>query len=144
MTHLDKGHFAQKHPSDKQLNLDIAERVKEKASGEAITCAAAHGIAETLKVSPAEVGITVDLLEIRIEKCQLGLFGYSPQKRIVEPVENVPHELEDAIRRNLVNERLPCASSWKIAEDRGLGKMEVAAVCEALTIKVTPCQIGAF
>ena len=144
MTHLDKGHFAQKHPSDKQINPDIAEKVKEKVSGDAITCAAAHGIAEALKVSPAEVGATMDLMEIRIEKCQLGLFGYSPQKSIVEPADNVPQELEEAIRKNLVNERLPCATSWKIAGDMGLGKMEMAAACEALEIKVTPCQLGAF
>lgn len=144
MTHLDKGHFAKKHPSDKQVNPAIAERVKEKVSGDEITCAAAHGIAEALNTSPSEVGSTVDLLEIRIVKCQLGLFGYSPQKRIVEPADNVPQDLQGAIRRDLVNERLPCAASWRIAEDMGLGRMEVASACEALKIKVTPCQLGAF
>lgn len=144
MTHLDKGHFAKKHPSDQQMKPAISERIKEKISGDAIACAAAHGIAEALEVSPAEVGATVDLLEIRIVKCQLGLFGYSPQKRIVEPADNVPAPLQEAIRKNLVNERLPCASSWEIAGDMGLRKMEVAAACEALKIKVTPCQLGAF
>jgi hypothetical protein len=144
MTHLDKGHFAKKHPSDTQLNPAIAERVKAKVSEDTITCAAAHGIAGDLKVSPAEVGATVDLLEIRIAKCQLGLFGYSPKKCIVEPSDDVPPALEEAIRGNLVNGRLPCDASWKIANDMGLGKMDVAAACEGLKIKVTPCQLGAF
>lgn len=144
MTHLDKGHFAKKHPSDKKVNPAIPEKVKEKVSGDDITCAAAHGIAEALEVSPSEVGTAVDLMEIRIVKCQLGLFGYSPQKRIVEPADSVAPELEQAIRAGLVNDRLPCATSWKIAEDMGLGRMEVAAACEALEIKVTPCQLGAF
>jgi hypothetical protein len=144
MTHLDKGHFAKKHPSDKKINPAIAEKVKEKASGDEMTCAAAHGIAEALRVSPAEVGATLDLLEKRIVKCQLGLFGYSPKKRIVEPAESVPETLEEAIRSNLANERLPCATSWKLAEEMGLSKMEMGSACEALEVKVSPCQLGAF
>ncbi|MBW2208965.1 MAG: hypothetical protein JRG79_18840 [Deltaproteobacteria bacterium] len=144
MTHLDKGHFAKKHPSDQQLNTTIADKIKEHVSEDEITCAAAHGIAEALKISPAEVGSTVDLMEIRIVKCQLGLFGYIPQKRIVKPADDVPAPLQEAILKNLVNERLPCASSWQIAGDMGLRKMEVASACEALQIKVTPCQLGAF
>ena len=144
MTHLDKGHFAKKHPSDQQINPTIAEKIKGHVSDDEITCAAAHNIAEALRVSPAEVGSTVDLMEIGIIKCQLGLFGYRPQKRIVQPADNVPAPLQEAILKNLVNERLPCASAWKIAGDMGLRKMEVASACEALKIKVTPCQLGAF
>jgi len=52
MTHLDKGHFAKKHPSDQQLNTTIADKIKEHVSEDEITCAAAHGIAEALKISP--------------------------------------------------------------------------------------------
>jgi len=36
-----------------------------------------------------DVGGTIDLLEIHLNKCQLGLFGYSPKKMIVKPAENV-------------------------------------------------------
>ena len=104
MTHLDKGHYAKKHASDQHINPTIADRIKGHVSEDEITCAAAHGIAETLKVPPAEVGSTLDLMEIRIGKCQLGLFGYSPQKRIVEPLNNVPPALQEAILKNLVND----------------------------------------
>ncbi len=36
-------------------------------------------------VALAEIGVTLDLLEIRIGKCQLGLFGYKPVSKAVAP-----------------------------------------------------------
>jgi hypothetical protein len=83
-------------------------------------------------------------MEIELSKCQLGLFGYSPQKMVVKPAETVQADLERAIRRALMNDRLPCAAAWNIAETFGIPKMEVSSACEALKIKVKPCQLGAF
>ena len=144
MTHLDEGHYAKKHPSGQKLAPAIAERLKDHVAAGKISCAEAHRIAETQNVAPADVGVALDLMEIRIVKCQNGLFGYSPVRRIVKPVDTVPAPLKEAILENLVNERLSCASSWKIAKEAGLGKMDVAAACEALEVKISPCQLGAF
>ncbi|MBW1802450.1 MAG: hypothetical protein JRJ85_17180, partial [Deltaproteobacteria bacterium] len=109
-----------------------------------ISCAVAFNIAGELNVSPGEVGFTLDFLEIPIIKCQLGLHGYGPKRKIVEPGEKVSNELESVIREMLVNGRLPCASAWQIAERFGLRKMEVSSACEALKIKISSCQLGAF
>jgi len=49
-----------------------------------------------------------------------------------------------AIRAALVDRRLPCASAWDIAKTFGVRKMVVSAACEALGIKIKPCQLGAF
>ena len=144
MTHLDEGHYAKKHPSEQKLDSVIADEVKDYAAAGEISCAEAHRIAESLNVSPGDVGVALDLMEIRIIKCQNGLFGYSPAKRIVKPADTVPPALKETIMENLVNERLPCSSSWKIAKVAGLRKMEVAAACEELHIKISPCQLGAF
>ena len=144
MTHSDKGHYAKKHLSERKVDPMIADRLKDRAPGAEISCAEAHRIAEKLKVSPADVGVALDLMEIRIVKCQNGLFGYRPVKRIVRPLDAVSPALERAIQENLVDNRLPCASSWKIAKDAGISRMEVAAACEALHIKISPCQLGAF
>jgi hypothetical protein len=75
MTRKDKGGFGKKRSSDIKLNPEIAEAVKQEASDGKITCAAAFRVVDRLKAPPEEVGIAVDLLELPIIKCQLGLFG---------------------------------------------------------------------
>ena len=144
MTHEDKGHFKLKHSPDRKVDKRVADLVKSKVKEGAMACAVAFEIAESLGVSPEEVGFTLDSLEINIVKCQLGLFGYAPIKRIVKPAERVPPDIEKAIRGALVNDRLPCASAWALAEKRRLKKMDISSACEALGIKIGPCQLGTF
>jgi alkyl sulfatase BDS1-like metallo-beta-lactamase superfamily hydrolase len=144
MTHEDAGHYAAKHSLDTRLDPKIAGAIKKKISEGKITCAAASKIADKLGVSPADVGVAIDLMEVRISRCQLGLFGYSPEQRIVKPAENVTLELEDMIRKSLVNNRLSCASAWGIARKMSIPKMSVSAACEALKIKISSCQLGSF
>jgi len=144
MTHEDAGHYAAKHSPDTRLDPKIAEAITKKIQDGKITCAAAHKITGELDVLPADVGVAIDLMEARISRCQLGLYGYSPEKRIVEPAENVSQELEKAIRNSLVNDRLFCLSSWEIASKLHIPKMNVAAACETLKIKISSCQLGSF
>jgi len=144
MTHEDAGHYAAKHSSGTKLDERIAGAVRDKIKDGRISCAAAHKIARDLDVSPAEVGVTIDLLEARINRCQLGLYGYGPEKRIVKPAESVSEELEGTIRSALVADRLACVSSWEIAGRFGIPKMNVSAACETLQIKIVSCQLGSF
>lgn len=144
MTRKDKARYAKKYPSDRNIDQKLAETVKGRILDGKISCAAAFRIVRDLKVPPLEVGFTIDTLEIPITKCQLGLFGYNPHKKIVEPAESVSSGLEDAIRQAMVNDRLPCASAWEIAERFGLGKMDVTSACEALKVKISSCQLGTF
>jgi hypothetical protein len=144
MTHEDKGHFSKKHPPDRKVNEQVVAAVKSKVKDGAMACAVAFEVAESLGVPPEEVGFTLDSLEVNVVKCQLGLFGYSPAKRIVKPAERVPPDLEKAIREALVKDRLPCASAWALAEKRRLKKMEISSACETLGIKIRPCQLGTF
>jgi hypothetical protein len=69
MTHEDRGHYAKKHPADRNVNEEIAEAVKKRTSNETISCAEAFKIAGDSNVQPAEIGFAVDLLETRIVKC---------------------------------------------------------------------------
>ena len=144
MTHSDAGNYKAKHPSDVKINENIAKAVEKKSIDGLITCADAEIITGTLGVTMQDVGLTVDMMEIRISKCQLGLFGYSPEKMIVKPANSVPGALEKSLREALVNGRLPCQAAWNMATQFGIPKMEVSAACEALKIKVKPCQLGAF
>jgi hypothetical protein len=144
MTHADKGRYAAKHGTGKGPDEKIAAAVRLKAGKGTLACADAERIAADLGAAMAEVGRTLDLLEIRIGSCQLGLFGHSPEGKSVRPADQVAPELEAAIRSTLVGGRLPCAAAWGIAGQRKIPRMAVSAACEALKIKVKPCQLGAF
>lgn len=144
MTHEDAGHYAAKHAAGTSSNPAIVETVKGKIQDDSITCAALHKIAGELKVTPAEVGVAADLLEARLIKCQMGLFGYTPERRIVKPAKEVLPELEEAIKQSLVDGRITCLSCWEIAKGFGIAKIKVASACEKLHIKIVSCQLGAF
>ena len=58
----------------------IVKAVRRKTVDGKITCADAGSIAGKLNVAMSEIGVALDLLGIRITKCQLGLFGYAPRK----------------------------------------------------------------
>jgi len=144
MTHGDRGNYRAKHSSGSRLDQKIARALDKKTAHDKITCADASDIAAELGVTMKEVGVAIDLKEIQISKCQLGLFGYSPQKMVVKPAEAVQADLEKAIRGALVKDRLTCAAAWSIAQTFGIPKMAVSSACETLKIKVKPCQLGAF
>jgi len=144
MTHEDAGHYAAKHPKGVEADPKIVEQIRQKLSNNHISCAAAHEIAATLSISPAQVGMTIDLLEARITRCQMGLFGYSPQRCIVKPADEVTPDLKKILETSLVDGRISCERCWEIAGQQGLKKIEIAGACEALGLKIKPCQLGAF
>ena len=136
--------LSDKYKNDNQLDPAITQEIQGRLRKDALACAVAFDIAGKLGCTPAEVGRSADLLHISLVKCQLGLFGYKPQKKIVD--SRMPQEaaLSDAIRDGLVDDRLPCKTAWRIATQFGVPKMTVSSACEALSIKVKPCQLGAF
>jgi hypothetical protein len=144
MTSKDKGHFAKKHSPDRKVNPSIADAVKDRAPDGEIPCAVAFEIAETQKVAPEEVGFTIDSLEVKVIKCQLGLFGYGSKKKLAKPSKTVPPGVKEAIQQSLVQDRLPCKAAWDIAARLGLRKLDVSSACEASGIKISSCQLGTF
>jgi hypothetical protein len=130
---------------NEQSNEDKIEKIllQESKDGE-LPCAIAFDIADKHQTSPAVIGECADRLKIRLVKCQMGLFGYQPEKKIVKPSVEVGAELGVQIEEALIVDRLPCASAWNIAEKLGVAKMEVSSACEAMGIKIKPCQLGAF
>ncbi len=145
MTHEYEGRYREKHARGSQVDSSLAKRLGEKARDGRLTCSSAFTVAAATGASPGEIGRTADLLELRITKCQLGLFGYGSERRnIVEPAETVSEELEQALREAVVNGRLPCEKAWEIAEQFGLSKMEIASACERLKLRLGLCQLGTF
>ena len=58
--------------------------------------------------------------------------------------DKINPEIESAIKSSLVNDRLACSTAWEIAKNYAVSKPIIAAVCEKMKIKISPCQLGAF
>jgi hypothetical protein len=146
MTRKEKAGFGKGNAgsSGGAINPRIREALQSRANESGLACAAAFAVAAEVGVSPKAVGEAMDQLQIPIIKCQLGLFGYAPKKKIVKPAETVTADEEKAVRQALVNGKLPCASCWQLAAAFGKTRLEMASLCEGLALKISPCQLGAF
>ena len=146
MTHSDKGHYAAKHAPGQRPDEKISALVRLKVEEGKHPCADAERIGAELGKTMAEVGRTLDLLEVRISRCQLGLFGYEQTQKgkILRPEEKFTPELEKAIRGRLSDGRLSCAEAWKITAEMNVPRLKISSACETLKIRIKPCQLGAF
>jgi len=126
------------------MNQEIAARIKESLIEGKLPCAAAFKVARRLEVSPQQVGEVADELGVKISRCQLGLFGYGPKGKPLEPAQEVEVELEARIRDRVVEGGLPCATVWDIAHELAMRRIDVARAAESLGVRITRCQLGCF
>ncbi|MBI5590117.1 MAG: hypothetical protein HY881_06500 [Deltaproteobacteria bacterium] len=124
--------------------LRIQQAISQQAIDRKLGCVAAFEIAAKLNVSPKAIGRAMDQMNYRIIHCQLGLFGHSPEKKIVIPEKNVRPELKVAIETAAKDGRLSCLKAWDIAAQLRIPKIVVSNACEGLGLKIKPCQLGAF
>jgi hypothetical protein len=80
----------------------------------------------------------------RLCKCQLGLFGYAPENKIIKSLDIVDPELEQAINETKKENVIQCSQIWEIAKKLGMRKHHVSCACETLKLKIKGCQLGAF
>jgi hypothetical protein len=113
-----------------------------------LACDRAHAIAQTMGVDPLTVGQAADDADIRIFRCQLGLFGYGPKAegkhKIVNPLENVPERLAAYLRAEADEQGISCSAIWSIAGKLGYSRLEAAGAVEAMGLRVSYCQLGCF
>ena len=147
MTHEDAGKYALKHPPGARPNERIAKAIREKSPGDTLACGVAEKISKELKVDISEVGITADLLEMKIKKCQLGLFGWGKKPnhgKDIHAADSVSVEMKTALEEVAENGAVTCASLWAIADRLGAERKAVSAACDTLRLKIRVCQLGAF
>ena len=144
MAHEDKGKYFKKHPEGTKVGEDLKQEIMKAAKDNNIACKAAEKISKSTGRPLGEIGVAIDMLNINIAQCQLGLFGFDGKQKRVPAAATVAPDLEAAIRGALVNNRLSCAAAWAIADQLGVKRLDVCAACENLKIKVKPCQLGAF
>lgn len=137
---------------DQQIKRAILERLEDGQ----LPCNQAFAIAQTLGVEPLRVGMTANDADIRISRCQLGLFGYGPKAegkhKIVHAMDNVPERLAARLRAEAeidlelesTEQGITCAGIWKAADGLGYPRIEASSAVEAMGLKVTRCQLGCF
>lgn len=143
MAHQDKGHYADKHPG-KSIDEPISEKINLLADKDSLTCAAAHRIAKDLGVLSSDIGVQIDLMEYRISQCQLGLFGYSPEKKRIDPDIEVPQTLKDALDKASIEGTISCSQCWEIGDTLKIKRLDMGSACEKMGTRIKPCQLGAF
>ena len=126
------------------MNTELEEKVTASLVDGQLPCPVTFQIAQVLKVSPREIGETVDNLGIRIVNCQLGCFqvekathqdlnGIDIKKMLVEEIETV-----------LVNGKLLCAVALELARKLKVAPKEVGDTATKQKIKISGCQLGCF
>ena len=131
------------------MNDTIAERINVSLDKEGkLPCAVAFTIVDELGVTPEQAGDAANELNVHINKCQLGLFGYGPKSsgsyKTVRAAATVDGGLVTRIRDGLVAGKLPCVVAWAIADEMGLRKLEVSNAAEGLSVSIAPCQLKCF
>ena len=136
--------FSEKHDPNLLPDPVIEKEMRKRAIKQTIPCALALEIARDLSMTTMEVGQTADLMNISVEKCQLGLFGYQPEKKIIKAEDTSNLSLKGAIIESAENNRLSCERAWQIAGQFNVNKLVVGNVSQANGIQIKSCQLGAF
>lgn len=129
---------------DKALYQAMLERLEDGQ----LPCATAHELAHEFDVEPLAVGQVANEANIRISRCQLGLFGYGPKAegkhKIVHAMEDVPERLAARLRAAAGEDGIACDAIWQIADELGYLRIEASSAVEAMGIRVSRCQLGCF
>ncbi|MBW1693892.1 MAG: hypothetical protein JRJ41_07005 [Deltaproteobacteria bacterium] len=136
--------YSEKHQQKDIVNPEIKNHILQRSKDGKMSCTVAFEIAGEQNISPDKIGITIDLLNIKMTKCQLGLFGYKPKKKMLKLSSLADPDIEDAISEALVEGRLSCKHAWNISSRLNANKITVSSTCEFLGIKINDCQLGAF
>jgi len=133
-----------KSNSSKEPNPELKKILLEKTKENELPCAVAFKISKDHGIPMDQIGIAADFLKIRLTKCQLGLFGYKPEKKIIKTTAMISKSLEGKIKVAISDGKISCKVAWQIASDLDINKLEIGNACETLSIKIRSCQLGAF
>jgi hypothetical protein len=127
---------------------ELRQAVLERLEDGKLSCPAAFAIARRLGVEPLAVGQAADLADVRISRCQLGLFGYGPKAegkhKIVHAMDSVPEHLAAHLRAAAGEDGITCAAIWQVASELRYKRIEASSAVEAMGLRVSRCQLGCF
>ena len=138
-----------KLPADFVVDAALAAAIEARAQEGKLACAQAFAIVAEAEVAPLVVGQTADALQIGLDRCQLGLYGYPGHTKgwAVSNIADhpVPEGLEAAIHAALdAGDKLSCVRAWQLSADFAIPKMLVGYVADQMGVRIVHCQLGAF
>ncbi len=134
-------------PPDFVIEDRIANAVRANLQDGKLPCARAFRLADELDVTPILIGKTADALQVHLNRCQLGLFGYPEDKGWQSTnvaARPVPEGLREAIAEAAEEGELACIAAWLVADRFGVPRIQVGYLADQLDIRITQCQLGAF
>ena len=136
-------------PEDFTIDPQIEGAIRKRSTDGLLHCAEAFAVVADLAVTASLVGLHTDALDIRLDRCQLGLYGYPGHTKGWEVTDmsahTVPDGLKDAIRAAAdADNHLTCVQAWDIAANFGISKMLVGYTADKMGIHIVKCQLGAF
>ncbi len=126
------------------LPFEQIEYLKKNCSSGSITCLQVHQLSQKWQVRPQKMGSILDQLQIKIIKCQLGLFGVTDNKKYIRAVDNIPANLVNQIENQAHKKRLSCRATWEVAKEARVKRRFMGDTCKKLGIRITDCQLGTF
>ena len=145
MTKENSGNYKAKHQGNSTIDPQLETHVRGASKDNRITCKSAQGLAQKLSIPMSQVGRVVDLLEIKITECQLGVFGTGKENKAPDPQsEELNNLLNKQLSQVTADKQLSCTDAWKVAQETKFSRSQVRAACDSLGIKIVFCQLGAF
>jgi len=142
--------FGSKKDAHKDIIIDTHAKdlLQEKTKNGIMACATAFDCTKKLNQTRQKTGIYLDILEIRLEKCQIGLFGHGGEKekgkKFLKLTDTEKKEIKSILDDNMKNDFITCSEIWALAEKTGTKRMKISTCCEESGIKIKGCQLGAF
>jgi hypothetical protein len=132
-------------PDDFSPSDAIRQRFVQHVADGKLACSEAFRLSGELGLPESEIGNYADLCGVRLVKCQIGLFGYGPEKkRLVETRDLLDPDLASAVRSLSNGGVILCVEVFGLAESFKISKVDVGCACETLGIRVKGCRFGAF
>ena len=125
---------------------DISTQLTSFLVSERLPCVLAFSAAGELGITACKVGEAADNADVRISRCQLGLFGFEEfgEERFTGCVAKIPAELREALAASALSEGVPCIEAWRTADDLGVPRILVGVAANEMGIRITRCQLGCF
>ena len=101
-----------------------------------INCLDAFKLARELKIEPSEIGELTKKHNIKIDNCELGVFG---NKDFVDARDDIYEKLSSKADSE---KRVECSVAWEVAKEFSLNK--VGSTTKKSDIEVIYCQLGCF
>jgi hypothetical protein len=130
------------------MHEELLQAMRDRLEDGQLRCNQAFALAQHLGLDPLTVGMAANEADIRISRCQLGLFGYGPKAegkhKIVHPMDEVPERLAARLRAAADGGGITCTALWKVADGLGYKRLEACSAVEAMGLRVSRCQLGCF